>query len=295
MTNATASPRVDRTIRLRDGRQLAYSEWGDLAGRPVALLHGQPGSRLFCPDEEATQAAGTRLLTIDRPGYGRSDPRPGAGLLDWPSDYIELADELALPPCPVVGWSAGGMYALALGFRAAERVTAIGLAASPGPTHLVPGALDGLSERDRGILARLAVDRPAALAEIGENVSWYAGDGWQHMFDESWGEADDRLLARPDLLAVLKDWMREGARQGSAGCAADELAWLTPWGFSVTDVAQPTWVWRGGSDVQISEAETTYLAETIPRATRVTIPGEGHLFPIDHWAEMLAVLRTAVA
>jgi len=105
MTQATASPKADGTIRLRDGRRMAYCEWGDLDGWPVVLLHGQPGSRLFCPDEEATQAAGTRLITIDRPGYGLSDPRPGYAIMDWASDYVELADQLELPPCPVVGWS----------------------------------------------------------------------------------------------------------------------------------------------------------------------------------------------
>lgn len=76
MTTATATPKVDRTIRLQDGRQMAYSEWGALDGEPVVVLHGAPGSRLFCPDEQATEAARVRLLTIDRPGYGRSDPTP---------------------------------------------------------------------------------------------------------------------------------------------------------------------------------------------------------------------------
>jgi pimeloyl-ACP methyl ester carboxylesterase len=295
VTKASASPKVDRVIQLRDGRRVAYCEWGDLEGKPTTLLHGQPGSRLFCPDEEATVAAGIRLLTMDRPGYGRSDPHPGAGLLDWASDYVELAEHLDLPPCPVVGWSGGGLYALALGFRVPGRVTAIGLAASPGPIHEVPGALEALSETDKGILALYAVDRPGAHAQISENLSWYAGDGWQQMFDENWGEADDGLLARPEILAPIKDWMREGARQGSAGFEADESAWLTPWGFSVAEVTQPTWVWRGGSDVLVGETETAYLAETIPRATRITFPGEGHLFPIDHWREMLATLLSAVA
>ena len=32
MARATATPRADLTIRLRDGRGLAYSEWGDRAG-----------------------------------------------------------------------------------------------------------------------------------------------------------------------------------------------------------------------------------------------------------------------
>ena len=291
MANATASPRVDRTIRLRDGRQLAYCEWGDLDGRPVALLHGQPGSRLFCPDEDATEAAGTRLLTIDRPGYGRSDPRPGRALLDWPSDYIELADTLDLPPCPVIGWSGGGKYALALSVRAPDRVTAIGLAASPGPRDLVPGALDELSPHDRDVVALLAVDRPAGLEVIGEDSAWYRGDGWEAMFAESWGEADDRLLARPEVLEPVRAWLSEGARLGTAGLEADEAASLTPWGFSLTDVGQPTYVWCAGSDVQVGQAHADYLAATIPRARLISFPGEGHLFPISHWAEMLAVLH----
>lgn len=291
MRNATASPKVDRTIRLRDGRQMAYCEWGDLEGRPVALLHGQPGSRLFCPDEEATEAAGTRLLTIDRPGYGRSDPRRGSALLDWPSDYIELTDQLDLPPCPVVGWSGGGKYAMALAVRAPDRVTAIGLAASPGPRDLVPGAHDELEPEFQDIVVLLAADRPAGLAAIGKSSAWYADDGWETMFAVSWGEADDRLLARPDVLEPVKAWLREGARQGSAGFEADEAASLTPWGFSVADVGQPTYVWCAGSDVQVGQAHADYLAESIPRATLVSFPDAGHLFPISHWAEMLAALH----
>ncbi len=290
MTKATASPKVDRTIRLQDGRQLAYCEWGDLDGRPVVLFHGAPGSRLFCPDEEATQAAGVRLLTVDRPGYGRSDPRPGRTLLDWPADYIELADELDLPPCPVIGWSAGGKYALAVGFAAADRVTTIGLAGSPGPRDQVPGALDELSPEDRAVVELLARDRPAGLAALGEDCAWYAGDGWAALFAESWGDADDRLLAQPDVLDPMKALIREGARQGSAGFASDEAVALTPWALSVADIRQPVHVWVGDSDILVGRSHGDYLAASIPGATLVTFPAAGHIFPISHWAEILAAL-----
>ena len=67
---ATARPRADATITLADGRTLAYCEWGNPTGSPVLLVHGAPGSRLLCPDEDATAGAGVRLLTVDRPGYG---------------------------------------------------------------------------------------------------------------------------------------------------------------------------------------------------------------------------------
>ena len=291
MANATASPKVDRTIRLRDGRQMAYAEWGDVGGNLAVLLHGQPGSRLFCPDEAATHAAGVRLLTIDRPGYGRSDPIPGRALLDWPSDYIELADQLDLPACPVIGWSGGGKYALALGLRATDRVTAIGLAASPGPRNLVPGALEELSSEDQALVALLARDRSAGLAAINKACAWYAGDGWETMFAESWGEADDRVLAQPEVLEAVKTWLREGARQDAAGYEADDLAALTPWGFSLAAIVQPVHVWCAESDVQVSRAHADYLASSIPGASLVSFPDAGHLFPIIHWAEMLASLK----
>jgi len=291
MTHATASPKADRTIRLEDGRRMAYCEWGDPHGRLLILLHGQPASRLFCPDEAATEAAGVRLLTMDRPGYGSSDPRPGLTLLDWPSDYIELAGQLDLPPCPVLGWSAGGKYALALALIAPDRVTSIGLAASPGPRDQVPGGIDELSPEDQAVVALLARDRAAGLAAITVNAAWYRGNGWETMFADTWGEADDRLLAQPDILAAMKAMIREGARQGTAGYEADDAAALEPWGFALADIRQPTHVWCAGSDVIVGHAHADYLSASIPRATLVAFPGEGHLFPISHWAEMLAALR----
>ena len=130
---ATARPLADATITLADGRTLAYCEWGNPTGSPVLLAHGGPGSRLLCPDEDATAAAGVRLLTVDRPGYGGSGPRPDPSLLGWADDVQVLADRLGLERFAVVGWSAGGGYALACAARMPERISAVGLACCEGP------------------------------------------------------------------------------------------------------------------------------------------------------------------
>jgi len=107
-TKATARPGADATITLADGRILAHCEWGDPSGSPVLLVHGAPGSRLLCPDEDATAVAGVRLLTVDRPGYGGSNARPDPSLLGWADDVQALADRLGLERFAVVGFSAGG-------------------------------------------------------------------------------------------------------------------------------------------------------------------------------------------
>ena len=100
------------TIVLKDGRKLAYAEWGDPAGKPVFHFHGSSGSRLERPPDEKV-LTGIRLITIDRPGHGLSDFKPGYRLLDWPDDVTALADHLGINKFAVEGWSFGGPYAIA--------------------------------------------------------------------------------------------------------------------------------------------------------------------------------------
>ena len=61
MTNATASPKVDRTIRLRDELRMAYCEWGDLDGRPVVLLTFPDAGHLFPISHRAEMLAALRF------------------------------------------------------------------------------------------------------------------------------------------------------------------------------------------------------------------------------------------
>jgi pimeloyl-ACP methyl ester carboxylesterase len=67
---AVGQPIRDERMRLRDGRALAFTEWGDLDGPPIFFFHGSPLSWLWCPDEDATQAARVHNTVIPaRPSY----------------------------------------------------------------------------------------------------------------------------------------------------------------------------------------------------------------------------------
>ena len=292
MARVTAHPRADRTLTLADGRALAFAEWGDLEGRPVFLFHGRPGSRLLCPDEEATEAAGVRLITVDRPGYGRSDPRPGRTLLDWADDMEELADQLELERLPVIGWSSGGPHALACAVRIPTRVTAIGLAASPGPCDAVPGAWEKLPEEVRVLTELLRKDPSAALEGIRKRGQRFADDP-ESLLAPGWAgpdDPDDTLLADPEILAPMQAWMCEAARQGTAGYVEDWIAEQQPWGFDLSDIDHEAHVWWGERDALVSRAHADYLSSTLPNATRNTYPDDGHLVPVTRWQEMLGSL-----
>jgi pimeloyl-ACP methyl ester carboxylesterase len=253
------------------------------------MFHGTPATRLQCPDSDATLAAGVRLVTIDRPGYGESDPRPNRSLLSWPEDYAEFHDLLGLPSCPIMGWSGGGPFALACAFAQPGIVTSVGVAGSVGPADLVP---DSLGPEDRRLRDLLVVDPEAALGGMVKEWQPYADNPmlvYEWMLENS-GGPDQRLLARPDVREAMIEWARDALRQGSAGVVADSLAFLQPWGFSVADITCDVAVWVGDG-APADRAEADYLAATIPGATYVIYPGDGHLVPLRRWAEMLAWLH----
>src|SRR5690349_16574243 len=90
-------PPVEAAIELRDGRRLAYLEVGPSDGMPLIYCHGDPSSRreVSLLGEQAI-LQGVRLIVFDRPGIGRSDPKSGFGLLDWPDDVAEAANQLGI-------------------------------------------------------------------------------------------------------------------------------------------------------------------------------------------------------
>ena len=116
---------------LPDGRTLAWAEYGDPAGSPVVFIDGTPGSRLAHPPDEAL--TGIRLITFDRPGYGRSTPAPRPTLLGVADAVGALATSLDITRFGVLGFSGGAPYALACGARLPRRVTGVVAAALTGP------------------------------------------------------------------------------------------------------------------------------------------------------------------
>ena len=90
---------IDGVIRLRDGRRTGLLIAGVRDGYPVLHCHGFPSSRLEVRLlASAAVEAGVRLIGIDRPGIGRSDPRSGFAVGDWAGDFREFADQLGSHP-----------------------------------------------------------------------------------------------------------------------------------------------------------------------------------------------------
>lgn len=153
------------------GYLLRVRQAGALDGRPIVHFHGTPGCRLELVWAEATaEAEGVRLITFDRPGYGRS-PSAGFGLLSMARAALEVAEALGVERLWTMGQSGGGPFALATAFVAGDHVVAAGSASGAAPFMLVPGAEADMWEADKEGLRLLPTDPDGAVEAVASGVA----------------------------------------------------------------------------------------------------------------------------
>jgi pimeloyl-ACP methyl ester carboxylesterase len=282
------------TIRLNDGRMLAYEDVGDPAGTPILFAHGFGDSRLTRhPDDSMAERAGVRVITPDRPGIGGSDPKPAKAAAERADDLGELADALGIERFAVLAWSGGTPTGLACGARFPERVTAIGVAAGFAPFDR-EGAYEGLNARMAKGLP--GIRRGPALARP---FMWQAARGYakdpEKAFEKQFGEdmtAPDRaVMAEPGVRDNILAGAVEAHRPGGKGMALDmQLIFARHWGFEPDHVKVPVKLWYGDADDITPPQMGRYLAERLPDAELTVYPGEAHMLVITHWEEILRSL-----
>lgn len=291
-------PLRDAAISLPDGRRMAFTEFGHADGFPVIACHGYPGTRTWCWDENATVRSGVRLITPDRPGYGRSDPRPGGTLSDWTGDLEALADALGLDQMSVVGISGGGPYAAACAALMPERLHAVALVSAPGVAKYNwaerPGVEATWDPADRAEF-ELAKTDPAAAADL---AAEHAADRVRHIrenpsavyADMMTVEGDRWFLDDADRVARFDAHLRDAYAQGIDAVKWGWIDVLLPWGFRLADITVPVTIWRGALDPVVTQEQVDYEAETIPNASVVIWPDVGHFGVAKYWGDILAAV-----
>lgn len=271
----------DRLFALADGRQIGYAEYGVPNGNPVLFFHGAPGSRNIHADmADIAARRGIRLIAIERPGYGLSDPQPGRALLDWPDDIAALADALGLQRFALIGFSMGSVYALACAYKLSGRVTKIALAGAFAPLS-VPGVLEGMSPMVSGLLAQtnpeelsnsLAAVAPSPLALV-EAMSASATEWDKNMIN---ARRDEFVMEYTQTL-----------HNGIEGFVSDIVLASGSWGFMPGSIKTEACLWSGTGDQNTPPAMTRYLSRQLPNCHAFMLPGEGHFALYRHWEEIL--------
>ena len=261
------------SVRLPDGRTVGVYDSGTPSAELTVLWHhGTP--QIGVPPEPLLEPAarrGIRWIGIDRPGYGGSTAHPGRDVASVARDIAAVADELGLDRFAVIGASGGGPHALACSALLGNRVVAVVSAAGLAP-HDADG-LDwyaGMHPASEGELRASAEGREALVAFL-----------TTHEFDPA-------MFTKADHAALAGDWAYlgrasdAGLEHGLDGIVDDDLAFVAPWGFAVTDVTAPVLLLHGVDDRVVPHSHSEWLAERLTAAALWSRPGESHVSVLTH-------------
>jgi pimeloyl-ACP methyl ester carboxylesterase len=239
-----------------NGAALAFVDEG--LGMPLVFIHGFPFNRRVWQKQLEVFRSGYRVLVPDLRGFGASGGAGGPLTMErMAEDLHRLLMERHTGPAVVIGHSMGGYVALALAREHPDLIRGLVLVASKaGPDSPAAAAARlALAERVRaeGSQAVLAALGPKLLAPR---------------------RADPRL--EQALLEGLLPLDPEAAAGALAGMA--ERPDATP---SLAALTMPALVVAGAEDALIPPRESERLAQGLPSANLVIIPGAGHVVAFE--------------
>ena len=282
-------------LALRSGRRVSLHEVADgRDDRTVVFCHPAPGAGMFDPDPEQTAARGIRLIGLDRPGYGDSEPvatGAWASVASAADDLAEVLGQLGLGPVGLAGWSAGGRVALACAARHPELVDRVVVFGTPAPDEAIPWISPAHREMLEG-LRGLPPQEVHARLETAFAPMLPADPRWSDALDLlGRSDADDGALAFHGAAERLGAMMAAALAQGAKGMAADVAGYcLRPWGFELGDVRAKTLFLYGSRDPVAANRHGSWWQRAVPGSRVEMAPGAGHLLVVPMWRRALAHL-----
>lgn len=287
-------------VIVRDGRSLSYQIYGDTDGRHLCFwFHGTPSCRLEAAglDAAVLEDLSIKVVAVDRPGYGQSDPHPDRSYASLADDVAQIADQFGVQHFYVAGMSGGGPYALATLSYLPQRVKAA-------IVNCAAGSWGALSKAERGELSLSPLQNVAlqVLAGASKWRSFQKAFKWvattpaiSHQVYEllkprydnvldTMTENDSRCLRRPPHFFeehVIPETLRQ---QSAEPWIEDHILFFNPWAFNLGDIPQPQVsriiITHGSNDSIVPDTFSKALKRIMPSSHLDIVEGGGH---IDYW------------
>lgn len=282
-----------RQAQLKDGRRLGFAEFGDRSGKAVILFHDLWGNRtLRHPDDAILTRLGIRLIGVDRPGYGVSTRKPARGIMDVVDDVMLLSKALKLDDFAVLGYSAGGPYALACAYRFPEIARRCAVVSSLPPMDDPQGfgAVNPVYAR----LLQLASGMETVCRLLVKSLfmldAQRSPDQFLRELAAMLPHIDRQILSDPLFFNLRREMLEEIRRNGSDAVVDEMVGLVQPWGFHLQSIRVPVDIWWGESDTFVAPFVGKRMAKLIPGATLHAEPRAGHLLLFSHWEAILETL-----
>jgi pimeloyl-ACP methyl ester carboxylesterase len=199
---------------------------------------------------------------------------------------LELANHLEIDRFAVFAPSGGAPYALACAWKVPERVTSVGVFGAVGPNaaEAIEGVTPSLTllwriAKPLQWVIRIQMWLTSLVAR--RNPVWLA----KKMRDLELAEEDKRVLDRPEILELFRVDFPEAYRQSGIGSAYDATL-PANWPIPLREISPHVRLWHAERDPLVGNM-TLYLADHLPDSTVRRLPGEGHLWILDHMPEVL--------
>ncbi|GAA3838434.1 alpha/beta fold hydrolase [Amycolatopsis tucumanensis] len=257
--------------------EIHYEDHG--TGTPVVLIHGYPlNGHSWEKQERVLLAAGYRVITYDRRGFGQSSqPTVGYDYDTFAADLKTLLDHLELDDVVLVGFSMGtGEVTRYLGTYGSDRVRKAVLMGAIPPYLLKtddnPEGVDKSVFED--IKAAVVKDRPAYFKDFLDNfynVDTYAGT---RISEQAWQNSFNVAVA---------------ASAHAAYACVD--TWLTDFRDDLPKIDVPVLLIHGDADrILPYEATAARLPGLVKDLEFVTVPGGPHNIAWTHPDEVNTAL-----
>ena len=247
---------------LSDGKSLHHRAEGPVTAPPL-LLGPSLGTSTALWDKVAPELSVThRVVRWDLPGHGHSPAGligPGATVADLAALVLALADSLGLDRFSYAGVSLGGAVGLQLAVHHPERIERLAVICSSAHFN------GSKPWEERAALVR--AEGLAGLAE-GANSRWFTPGFTVPELVE------DHRTADPDAYAACCDAL-----------AAFDIRERLP------EIGAPTLLVAGREDPATPPAHLREIADAVPGAALVQIPGASHLAPAQCPEAVLTALR----
>ncbi len=278
-------------LRLPDGRAMAWAEYGSARGLPCVLIPDTASSRL-APGwllHDSALPAVIRMLALDRPGIGVSDPIGLGGAEQPAEDLRHMVETLAVGRVAVIGIGRGVDDAFAFAARYPALVTSVSAV-----SVRLPGK--GSEGRSRSRFARRhtrswAGPLAAWVSTAGRGADLTEQLTWARMLDrldpvaaevlgDRWRESDFRDAVAADAAQINPAWTAQARPAGPPQWVADPAA-----------VRVPVHLWHGRHETGTTLEAVQSFAQGIPGWTVHTAAGSSAI--LGSWTSILGAAASS--